>query len=120
MPVLVAQADYNIAYLYYFRGDYSRALESAAGGARRVHHNGDLYHVALCNLDQSEIYLELNLSDEAAEMAHGGAGGIRAAWQRLRGRAVADQPCHRARSARRDLPALELFGQARSRFAARA
>jgi len=28
MPLLVAQADYNIAYLYYLRGEYSRAIEA--------------------------------------------------------------------------------------------
>ena len=28
MPALVVQADYNVAYLYYLRGEYSRALES--------------------------------------------------------------------------------------------
>ena len=28
MPRLVALADYNIAYLYYFRGQYGRAIEA--------------------------------------------------------------------------------------------
>src|SRR6266404_5051066 len=32
----------------------------------------DAYHLALCQLDLSEIYLELNLSEEAREMAHEG------------------------------------------------
>jgi hypothetical protein len=32
-------------------------------------HNNDAYHSALCNLDQSEIYLELNLIDEAEDLA---------------------------------------------------
>lgn len=27
MPLLVMQADYNIAYLYFQRGEYSRAIE---------------------------------------------------------------------------------------------
>ena len=35
MPLLVAQADYNIAYLYYLRGEYSRAIE-ALYAARRA------------------------------------------------------------------------------------
>ena len=72
MPVLVAQADYNIAYLYYFRGDYSRALELLRAARAACATVGDLYHSALCNLDQSEIYLDLNLSAEAAEMAQEG------------------------------------------------
>src|SRR5206468_7786757 len=33
---------------------------------------GDAYHFALCHLDLSDIYLELNLSEEAREMAHEG------------------------------------------------
>src|SRR5258706_12509640 len=34
--------------------------------------SGDVYRFALCHLDLSEIYLELNLSEEAREMAHEG------------------------------------------------
>jgi len=65
----VGQADYNIAWLYYLRGEYSRAIEllhTAASAARRT---GDGYHAALSLLDLSEIYLELNLSVDAREMA---------------------------------------------------
>jgi CHAT domain-containing protein len=79
MPVLVAQADYNIAYLHYFRGDYSRALELLRAARAACATVGDPYHSALCNLDQSEIYLDLNLSAEAAEMAQEG----QAAFERL-------------------------------------
>src|SRR5260370_27743557 len=32
--------------------------------------SGDIYRFALCHLDLSDIYLELNLSEEAREMAH--------------------------------------------------
>ena len=66
----VGQADYNIAWLYYLRGEYSRAIEllhtAAAATAKRT---GDGYHAALSLLDLSEIYLELNLSVDAREMA---------------------------------------------------
>jgi CHAT domain-containing protein len=65
----VGQADYNIAWLYYLRGEYSRAIEllhAAAGAAKKT---GDGYHAALSLLDLSEIYLELNLSVDAREMA---------------------------------------------------
>jgi CHAT domain-containing protein/Tfp pilus assembly protein PilF len=72
MPLLVAQADYNIAYLYYFRGEYSRAIEMLYATRRACEENGDAYHLALCYLDLSEIYLELNLSEEAREMANEG------------------------------------------------
>jgi CHAT domain-containing protein len=72
MPLLVAQADYNIAYLYYLRGEYSRAIEALYGVRRACEATGDAYHFALCYLDLSDIYLELNLSEEAREMAHEG------------------------------------------------
>src|SRR5580704_6429549 len=72
MPLLRDQADYNIAYLYYFRGEYSRAIEMLFTTRRACEVTGDAYHFALCHLDLSEIYLELNLSEEAREMAQGG------------------------------------------------
>ncbi len=69
MPLLVMLADYNIAYLYYLRGEYTRAIElyrvARADGQRL----GDTYREALCDLDQSEMYLELNLSEEGAHLA---------------------------------------------------
>jgi len=72
MPLLRDQADYNIAYLYYFRGEYSRAIEMLFSTRRKCEVSGDAYHVALCYMDLSEIYLELNLSEEAREMAREG------------------------------------------------
>src|SRR5438270_12750175 len=72
MPLLVAQADYNIAYLYYLRGEYSRAIEALYAARRACEATGDAYHFALCHLDLSDIYLELSLSEEAREMAHEG------------------------------------------------
>src|SRR5882724_8362804 len=72
MPLLRDQADYNIAYLYYFRGEYSRAIEMLIATRRSCETSGDVYRFALCHLDLSDIYLELNLSEEAREMAHEG------------------------------------------------
>ena len=72
MPLLVAQADYNIAYLYYLRGEYSHAIEALYAARRACEATGDAYHLALCHLDLSDIYLELNLSEEAREIAHEG------------------------------------------------
>ncbi|HLH02458.1 MAG TPA: CHAT domain-containing protein [Bryobacteraceae bacterium] len=69
MPLLVAQADYNVASLHYLRGDYTAALQLLRSTRETYSKNGDDYHVSLCDLDQSEIYLELSLVDEAAEMA---------------------------------------------------
>lgn len=72
MPLLRLQADYNIAYLYYLRGEHSQAIEMLHAARRRCEASGDRYHFALCHLDLAEIYLELNLSGEARDMAHEG------------------------------------------------
>ena len=72
MPLLRAQADYNIAYLYYLRGQHSRSIEMLHAARRRCEATNDGYHFALCHLDLAEIYLELNLSHEAIHMAHEG------------------------------------------------
>jgi CHAT domain-containing protein len=69
MPLIACQADYNIAYLFYLRGRYTKALELLRAAKELCEHNGDLYHLGLCALDQSEIYLELVLVQEAEEMA---------------------------------------------------
>jgi CHAT domain-containing protein len=82
MPRLVALADYNIAYLYYFRGQYGRAIEALKLTREACRAAGDSYLAALCHLDLAEIYLELNLSEDAAEMAE----EARAGFRRLRNR----------------------------------
>ena len=75
-PLLVAQADYNIAYLYYMRGEYMHATE-LYGLTRTLYEKlGDPYHTALCDLDQAEMYLELNLSQEAGELAQRAFAGF--------------------------------------------
>src|SRR5713226_6028403 len=70
MPILVAYADYNIAYLYFLRGEYGRAIQMLRDASVSAKKADDAYQLALCNLDLAEIYLELNLSAEAAELAH--------------------------------------------------
>jgi len=69
MPLLVAHADYNIAYLFYLRGEYTRAIELYRATREHCRTLGDDYHQGLCDLDQSEMYLELNLSEEGAHLA---------------------------------------------------
>jgi CHAT domain-containing protein/tetratricopeptide (TPR) repeat protein len=69
LPLLVAEADYNIAYLYYLRGEYNRAVELYEAARKNCATIGDAYHRSLCDLDQAEIYLEVNLIDEAGELA---------------------------------------------------
>ena len=69
VPLAKAQAEYNIAYLYYLRGSYGRAIEMLRVARDLSVATGDSYHAALCQLDLSEIYLELNLYHDAAELA---------------------------------------------------
>jgi CHAT domain-containing protein len=68
MPILVAYADYNIAYLYFLRGEYGRSIQMLRDASLSAKKANDAYQLALCNLDLSEIYLELNLSAEAGEL----------------------------------------------------
>jgi CHAT domain-containing protein len=116
MPLLVTQADYNIAYLHYLRGEYTRALDLYRSAREHSERVGDAYHTALCSLDCSELYLELNLCDEAAELAE----RARAQFSALRmvyeqGKAVTNLAV--AASRRGDpVRAGRLFGRARQLF----
>ncbi|HWG88474.1 MAG TPA: tetratricopeptide repeat protein, partial [Candidatus Acidoferrales bacterium] len=67
--LLVAEADYNVAYLHYLRGEYLRAIELYDQTRVLCEQLGDRYHRALCDLDESEIYLELNLTEGGEELA---------------------------------------------------
>jgi tetratricopeptide (TPR) repeat protein len=77
---LAAAADYNIAYLHYLRGEYVQAI--ALYGTCREHCEtvADFFHAALCDLDEGEMYLELNLTRESAELLRRAAAG----FERLR------------------------------------
>lgn len=74
MPVLVALADYNIAWLYYLRGDYGRAIQMLRNARESSRNSQNKYVFALCHMDLSEIYLDLNLSEEASDAAREGIG----------------------------------------------
>ena len=73
---LVVEADYNIAYLHYLRGEYTVALELYQAARARAEAQGDAYHRALCDLDQSELYLELNLLEEGVALAEQAFAGF--------------------------------------------
>lgn len=70
LTLLIVEADYNIAYLYYLRGEYLRAIELYDKTRARCEKLGEKYHRALCDLDESEIYLELNLTEGGEDLAH--------------------------------------------------
>jgi tetratricopeptide (TPR) repeat protein len=66
---LTVQADYNIAYMHYLQGEHDRAVELYQKTRTLCARTGDPYHAALCDLDQAEIYLHLNLYEECAQFA---------------------------------------------------
>jgi CHAT domain-containing protein len=116
MPRLVGQADYNIAALYYLRGEYSRAVNLLLATREACRKSNDHYHVALCQLDLSEIYLELNLSRPAEEMAREASAG----FQRLEmgyeaGKSLVNLALAMARQ-NKSGPALEMLAEARQQF----
>ena len=117
MPLLVAQADYNIAYLYYLRGEYSRAIESLYAARRACEATGDAYHLALCHLDLSDIYLELNLSEEAREMAHEGFLRFEKLGMRYEAAKTLANEATAFGQQRKTVQALERFAKAREIFA---
>jgi CHAT domain-containing protein/Tfp pilus assembly protein PilF len=118
LPRLRDQADYNIAYLHYFRGEYNRAIDMLFQTRRACETSGDAYHFALCHLDLSEIYLELNLTEEAREMAHQGVllfqklGMSYEAAKTLANEAIAcGQQGNTSQALERFARAREIFGQ---------
>ncbi len=116
MPLLAAQADYNIAYLYFLRGDYEKAIEGLRATRELCQRNGDAYHAALCDLDEAEIYVELNLTEEAASMAEHAAQQFKQLGMAYEeGRAIANLAIatHQQGDAGR---ALDLFTEAKNIF----
>lgn len=69
MQELSAQASYNHAYFYFLVGRYSDALRSFAQLRGRFRDHGSQRHLALCDLDEAEIYLQLNLPNDASSLA---------------------------------------------------
>ena len=73
---LAAEADYNIAYLHYLRGDYRLAMDLYRISRRHCQEAGDAYHAALCDLDESDMLLDLNMLSDAAGLARSAAAGF--------------------------------------------
>ena len=116
MPLAVVQADYNIACVHYHRGEYNRALKMLRRTRETCQDVGDPYHSALSHLDLAEIYLELNLIQEAAEMAQEAFGRFRQlgiGYEAAKSLTFLALALNRQKQTAR---ALELFAQARAMF----
>ncbi|MGH9481137.1 MAG: tetratricopeptide repeat protein, partial [Terriglobales bacterium] len=68
LPGLAAQADYNIGYLYFLRGKYVKAIRALDRARDTATQFGDKLHLALCDLDQSDVCLELSLHEDALQL----------------------------------------------------
>lgn len=66
-PWLAAVINYNAGYLHYVQGEYTKALDIL--NATRAALPAEHWHVTLCDLTQSEIYLEMNMPREAIHAA---------------------------------------------------
>ncbi len=116
MLLLVAQADYNIAYLYYLRGEYPRAIELYRATRLFCDRVGDAYHRALCDLDQAEMYLELNLAGEGGELAQQAFASFETLSMGYEAAKALAFLGIAANQERKPFRALELFAKARERF----
>jgi CHAT domain-containing protein/tetratricopeptide (TPR) repeat protein len=64
-----AQTRYSIGYLHFLRGAYHQAMRVLHEARAECLGLGDEQTAALCILDLAEIYLQLNILDEAAQLA---------------------------------------------------
>src|SRR5207237_7241178 len=69
LTLWAALADRGISQMHFRRGNYSTALRILEQVRRRHEELGDARRVGLCDMDRAEIYLELNLFDDAERMA---------------------------------------------------
>lgn len=113
---LTIQADYNIAYLHYFQGNYHRAIDLYAKTRAFCTRAGDPYHAALCDLDQAEISLHLNSYGECTQLAERALAqfrGLKMNYEAAKAYTLLGlAACHKTEPAE----ALELFGKARDLF----
>jgi CHAT domain-containing protein len=70
----VSIAEHQVAQMHFSRGNYSTALRILEQLRSRHDQNGDTRRVALCDRDRAEIYLQLNLFEDAARLAESAYG----------------------------------------------
>lgn len=63
------QTQYSLGYLHFLMGSYHQAMRVLQEVRVACLRNGDEQTAALCILDLAEIYLQLNILDEAARLA---------------------------------------------------
>lgn len=116
LALLTAECDYNIAYLHYIRGEYTKALELYGITRALCEGLSDPYHCALCDLDQSELYVELNLSEEGQELARRACEGFEKLGMGYEAAKAVTFEALALSQQRETKRALEMFRRARSMF----
>jgi len=74
---MALRAGYNHAYLRFVRGHFHDALHQFRELRAAFEQIGDRRHVAMCDLDEAEISLHMNLPAHAATLAERAAGVLR-------------------------------------------
>ena len=69
LSLWAAFADRGVSQMHFRRGNYSTALRILEQVRRRHEQLDDARRVGLCDMDRAEIYLELNLFADAADIA---------------------------------------------------
>ncbi len=64
-------ANRDLARMHFYRGNYSTALRLLEQVRSKRDQSNDTRRVALCDRDRAEIYLQLNLFEDAARLAEG-------------------------------------------------
>lgn len=81
LAALAAQADYNIGYLHFLRGRFVTAIRALDRARETAAASGDKLHLALCDLDQADVCIELHLYEDALRLAH-------AAWEQFQAQSL--------------------------------
>jgi CHAT domain-containing protein len=116
LRLAMVQAEYNLAYLHYLRGAYSRAIEGLRTVKKTAEEAGDRYHAALCQLDLSEIYLELNIDQDALRLAQEALASFQELGMKYEGAKALCNAAIALSQQGRGFQALDLFAQARDSF----
>lgn len=67
------QVEHNIAWLYFLRGRFDHALKQFQRIEAEARQHGDITQAAICRLDLAEVYLQLNVFDDARQAAESAA-----------------------------------------------
>lgn len=79
LSLAAAQVKYSLGYLHFLKGEYHQAMQLLHEVSDEFSQLGDQRLCALCDLDMAELYLQLNVLDEAAFLG----GQARARFQKL-------------------------------------